>query len=215
MRVEQLAGRAELSVDTVRYYQKLGLLHPPLKEGRVALYNESHAHRLEEIRNLSEEGFSLAQIQSLAASEPHPLLQSLNDATESLSLGDLVNASSLDEDMVRLAIDAGLIRPISPGNNRFASSTLPMLRAGADLLDAGVPLDQLIQLAIRHAEHVDNVAKAAVALFAEHWGGAPSTSQTAAVEDIVPLVTDLVAEHFRQTLIEQVSRHVLRGSDSP
>ena len=36
MRVEQLAGRAELSVDTVRYYQKLGLLHPPLKEGRVA-----------------------------------------------------------------------------------------------------------------------------------------------------------------------------------
>jgi len=74
MRVEQLAGRAELSVDTVRYYQKLGLLHPPLKEDRVALYNDSHAHRLEEIRNLSEEGFSLAQIQSLAASEPHPLL---------------------------------------------------------------------------------------------------------------------------------------------
>ncbi len=35
-RVEALAAEAGISVDTVRYYQKLGLLHPPERQGRVA-----------------------------------------------------------------------------------------------------------------------------------------------------------------------------------
>ena len=35
-RVEELARRADASVDTIRFYQKRGLLMPPRREGRVA-----------------------------------------------------------------------------------------------------------------------------------------------------------------------------------
>ena len=155
MRVEQVAGDAQLSVDTVRYYQKIGILHPPIREGRVAVYDDSHSDRLNEIRQLSEDGFSLAQIQRLADSAPHPLLASLNGAADSLSLDELVVASGIDQEIVHLAVDAGLIRPLSTAGEQFGIATLSMLKAGVELLDAGVPFDELIHLAVRHADHVE------------------------------------------------------------
>ena len=45
-RVEDLAGRADVSVDTIRFYQKRRLLAPPLREGRVAWYGTEHLERL-------------------------------------------------------------------------------------------------------------------------------------------------------------------------
>ena len=209
MRVEQLAGDAELSVDTVRYYQKIGVLHPPTRQGRVAVYDDSHAFRLAEIRQLSHDGFSLAQIQRLTDSSAHPLLNSLSTAGESFTFGELVETSGVDAEIVRLAIDAGLIRPTRTGGDAFGPETLSMLKAGMGLLDAGVPFDQLIQLAVRHADHVERVAKDAVALFADQLSGEEDSSQAETVENIIPVVTELVAQHFHQTLIEQVTRHLL------
>ena len=66
-----------------------------------------------------------------------------------------------------------------------------------------------MQLAVRHAKHVESVSQDAVALFAQHLIESSNSSQTETVETIVPLVTELVAQHFRQTLIEHVGRHLL------
>ena len=44
--MEQLAAACDVSVDTVRYYQSLGLLPPPEREGRVAWYGAEHAERI-------------------------------------------------------------------------------------------------------------------------------------------------------------------------
>lgn len=214
MRVEQLAGDAQLSVDTIRYYQKIGILHPPTREGRVALYDDSHSDRLQEIKQLSDEGFSLAQIQQLGASSAHPLLASLNGSSDSLSFDELVAASGTDKEIVQLAVDAGLIRPLTTNGAQFGISTLSMLKAGVELLDAGVPFDELIHLAVRHADHVESVAKDAVDLFAKHLGETSVSSQTQVVETILPAVTELVAQHFRQTLIEQVGLHLQEGGHS-
>ena len=209
MRVEQLAGNSDLSVDTIRYYQKIGILHPPAREGRVALYDDSHTSRLNEIRQLSDDGFSLAQIQRLSGSSPHPLLSSLNRVAESISFDELVAQSGLDDELIRVAIDSGLIRPLATDSNRFDVDTLSMLKAGVGLLNSGLPFDELVQLAVRHAQHVENVAQDAVALFAQHLMDSSDSSQTETVQSIVPLVTELVAQHFRQTLVEHVGRHLL------
>ena len=69
LRVEELAGQSGVSVDTVRFYQGRGLLPPPRREGRVALYGDAHAERLRRIRTLVEDGFSLAQVGRLFARE--------------------------------------------------------------------------------------------------------------------------------------------------
>lgn len=69
MRVEQLAARSGVSVDTIRYYQNKGLLDPPRREGRVAWYGEAHQARLERIRALQQRGFTLATIARLVSGE--------------------------------------------------------------------------------------------------------------------------------------------------
>ena len=45
-RVEELAAKAGLSVDTVRYYQARGLLPPPTRSGRVGWYHQEHLERV-------------------------------------------------------------------------------------------------------------------------------------------------------------------------
>src|ERR1700730_12987371 len=68
-RVEELAARADISVDTVRYYQARDLLPPPIRSGRVALYSDVHIERLAEIRRLQGRGHSLAVIRRLLDGE--------------------------------------------------------------------------------------------------------------------------------------------------
>lgn len=69
LRVDQLAARADVSVDTIRFYQAKGLLAPPRRQGRVAWYGAGHLATLERIRLLRDRGLSLATIRRLLAGE--------------------------------------------------------------------------------------------------------------------------------------------------
>ena len=44
-RIDDLARAAGTSVRNVRYYQDGGMLPPPRRQGRVALYSEAHLAR--------------------------------------------------------------------------------------------------------------------------------------------------------------------------
>src|SRR5918997_4430890 len=68
-RVDELAARAGVSVDTVRFYQARGLLPQPERDGRVAWYSEDHLATLQRIRDLKDKGFTLATIRRLLAGD--------------------------------------------------------------------------------------------------------------------------------------------------
>src|SRR5258708_35863207 len=53
-RIDDLAHRAGLTVDTIRFYQREGLLPPAQREGRTKVYGLLHLERLERIRELQE-----------------------------------------------------------------------------------------------------------------------------------------------------------------
>jgi DNA-binding transcriptional MerR regulator len=63
--VEVLAARAGLPVRTIREYQTMRVLEPPVRRGRVGFYNDSHLRRLALIARLQERGYSLAGIRDL------------------------------------------------------------------------------------------------------------------------------------------------------
>lgn len=71
-RVAELAEAAGVAVDTVRFYQARGLIPPPMRRGRFAIYTSEHLERLRRIRALLEADFSLAQIRRLLESEHAP-----------------------------------------------------------------------------------------------------------------------------------------------
>ena len=63
--VSQLSRETSVSIDTIRYYQSLGLLHAPERRGRSAVYDDSHLDRLQRIRVMAGRGFSLKAIGAL------------------------------------------------------------------------------------------------------------------------------------------------------
>ena len=71
-RVGELAEAAGVGVDTVRFYQARGLIEPPARRGRFAIYTGAHLERLRRIRSLLDAGFSLAQIRRLLVEAGEP-----------------------------------------------------------------------------------------------------------------------------------------------
>jgi DNA-binding transcriptional MerR regulator len=69
-RIGQLARRCGVSQRTIDYYTDLGLLAPCERTpGNYRLYGEDAVERLELIRTLREQGWSLAEIHELLAAE--------------------------------------------------------------------------------------------------------------------------------------------------
>ena len=65
--IASLASTAGVGVETVRYYQRRGLLPVPKAVGAVRRYGEADAKRLRFIREAQAAGFSLDEIAELLA----------------------------------------------------------------------------------------------------------------------------------------------------
>src|SRR5258708_23459020 len=64
-RIDDLAHEAGITVDTIRYYAREGLMPAPTPAGRHRLYGDRHLDRLRRIRELQERRFSLAAIRAI------------------------------------------------------------------------------------------------------------------------------------------------------
>ena len=72
MTIGQLAASADVNVQTVRYYQRRGLLPTPVRpEGGVRRYGAEETARLGFIRRAQATGFSLAEVAQLLAANGH------------------------------------------------------------------------------------------------------------------------------------------------
>lgn len=65
-----LAKTTDVHVETIRYYQRRGLIAEPLKPlGGIRRYDEAHARRLRFIKHAQALGFSLDEVADLLALE--------------------------------------------------------------------------------------------------------------------------------------------------
>lgn len=67
MTIGALAKAGGVGVETIRYYQRRGLLAEPARAGGVRRYDGQDARRLRFIRAAQEAGFTLAEIAELLA----------------------------------------------------------------------------------------------------------------------------------------------------
>ncbi|MFD2258488.1 MerR family transcriptional regulator [Chelativorans composti] len=68
MTIGHLARETGVRVETIRFYEKCGLLPPPARTGgNYRAYEESHLRRLHFIRRARELGFSLDQVRAMLA----------------------------------------------------------------------------------------------------------------------------------------------------
>lgn len=63
--IGKFAKLGNVGVETVRYYQRMGLLEIPQRQGGPRLYDETHLRQLHFIRKAQTAGFSLQEIKTL------------------------------------------------------------------------------------------------------------------------------------------------------
>ncbi len=222
-RIDQLAAASGVRAETIRFYQGKKLLPGPRRVGRVAYYDDAHLERISRIRELLDQGLTLALIKRVLDGEggaaDQPLLASLARAKvgeRTYTRAELAAATGMPEALVQSIQLAGLIEPIRiGGEDRFSEADVSMARAGLRILGAGFPLHELIALAVEHAAATRQTAERAIELFDRHIrepGAANPSPEVveAAFRELLPQATRLVALFFQRTLVSRALAR-LRG----
>ncbi len=210
-RIDDLAHRAETTVDTIRFYQREGLLPAGERVGRTKHYGPEHLDRIRQIRDLQARRFSLAAIKALLTSDRHDLVDGIfaGEGVLSYSLADLVERTGLDPGFVEQLGAAGLLRdPADVGRAAYDATDLDMLRSVAELLKAGLPPGVVVELAAIYVTGVEAMQHQVLELFSGERGpvwrpGELETFQSQAAASaghLLPLVTRLVEYVHQRTL---------------
>jgi len=132
------------------------------------------------------------------------------------SRAELAVATGMPEALLAAIQLAGLVEPIrAGGEDRFSEADVAMARAGLRILGAGFPLQELLALAVSHANATKSFAEQAIELFDRHvrgtsTGEAEADKVEAAFRALLPEATRLVALFFQRTLVSQALAR-LRG----
>jgi len=210
IRIDELARRAGLTVDTIRFYQREGLLPPAARAGRSKVYGQDHLTRLAQIRDLQTRRFSLAAIKALLESDRPGLVDGIFSGEGSpYTLEDLVEQSGGSEELATRLRAAGLLRdPAEFGRDAYDATDLEVLRAVVELERLGLPDDVLVELASIYVQGVERMQLEVLELFSGHRGPAwdPEdlrafqTHAAAAAGQLLPLVTRIVEYVHQRTL---------------
>jgi len=235
-KVEELATATGVKVDTVRFYQGRGLIPPPERQGRTAVYHDRHLLRIRQIRSLLGQGFSLAQIarlpepgenaseaKSISVSEAHLLaaLAEERGGERALTRAELVAESGVPDELITAALAAGLLEPgLKEGEESYANSDVEMLRSGLALIGAGIPLGEMLELGRTHARQVQELCDAGIDLFDDHIRKASQSDTNPEVvglafQQLLPEVTRLVALHFQRTLVNRAIDRLRDKGEGP
>ncbi len=170
-RIDDLAQRAGVAVDTIRYYQREGLLPAGERVGRSLRYGPAHLERLERIRGLQARRFSLAAIRALLDHDGSVEGLLAGREGETFDHDSLVDASGVPVTLADGLEQAGLLRaPDEYGRAGYDSEDLDVLQAFGDLRALGVPDDVLVELAAVVVQGVDRLQHEVAAVFAGESG---------------------------------------------
>ena len=227
-RVEDLARRANLSVDTIRFYQKRRLLPAPERSGRLAWYGPEHLERLARVRELRSRGLTLALIGRIIDGDLDPTDAPLAAAVaradaetpeEFLTLAELAERSGVPVALLEaVARENLLVARVHDGEARYTTADIAIVQQGLGLLQQGLPLPDLLALANDHHEKTREIAETAVGLFDRYVREPLRASDlpdeekaerlVEAFRTLLPAVTTLVAHHFRRVLLEVAQEHL-------
>lgn len=140
------------------------------------------------------------------------------DATDLVTLDELADAAELSLPLLEALTREGLLLPSATDPDRYSLADAETVRAGLELVEAGLPLAELLDLARRYDAAMRDVADHAVDLFVrfvrDPVQGTAATEEEAAdrlvsaFRTMLPATSRLVADHFRQLLIARARARI-------
>jgi DNA-binding transcriptional MerR regulator len=212
-RIDELARLAGTTTRNIRVYRDRGLLHPPLRVGRIALFNDTHLTRLRLITSLLDRGYNIAHV--------HEMLSAWEQGKgvgDMLGLESAIAGSWATEKPERMSVaDAKRLVDDEPGFERMVGLGIiklddgeaiivrpKLIEAFNEIRQYGVATDKLIDLHEQIAPLVDQISGLLVQAGIEEVlhrinPGAALPPDT----EVAELITMLV--RFRTTAVSAVS----------
>ncbi|HEY5014197.1 MAG TPA: MerR family transcriptional regulator [Acidimicrobiia bacterium] len=146
-RIDDLAREAGITVDTIRYYAREGLMPAPTPAGRHRLYGSRHLDRLRRIRELQERRFSLAAIRAIVETNRPGIDDLFSGSGRTYTLDELIERSGVAPELVERirAVDL-LPDPVEFGRDAYDETDLVLLDALVELQRIGMPAEVLVEL---------------------------------------------------------------------
>jgi DNA-binding transcriptional MerR regulator len=178
-RIDELARLAGTTTRNIRVYRDRGLLHPPLRVGRLALFNDTHLTRLRLISSMLDRGYNISHVREMLTAWEQG--KDLGDvlgletaiagtwAAEKPTTMAIADARRLiaDEHAFERLVGAGLIRIDEDGQD--ATVMRPkLIEAFNDIREYGITIDKLIDIHERVLPLVDQISAILVQAGAEH-----------------------------------------------
>ncbi len=222
--VDELARRGGTTVRQVRLYIERGLLPRPRREGRSAYYTELHVHRLQMILRLMSRGYTIAAIKELTDAWDsqrgladvlgleRALTAPFGEAPRHVTREAIASAFPVDDldEIIDRAIAIGLLER---DGDDFILTVPAFFDVGAELVDTGVPVSAVLDIAERIRAATAGLADDFVAMFLEHiWqpfvdAGEPADAiagLTNAIERQRAVATRVVAAALDAAMQERV-----------
>ena len=227
--IDELAQRVDMTVRNLREWRTLGVLPPAEIRGRVGYYDPSVVSRIESIKELQRQGFTLELIHRmlgasdgfgedvlrLAATLRAPFRE------ENAPVVDLVEMAkrwgSVSPGKLRRAAELGLIRKRADGRYEFTSARVA--RVGEALHELGLSLHETLEATAEIRAHADGIAEMFERVWMRHvWqpfldadmpeSGLPQLQQT--LSEVQPLAMDAVVALFAVAMEARIEEGIAR-----
>ncbi|OBH73906.1 MerR family transcriptional regulator [Mycobacterium intracellulare] len=176
-RIDDLARLAGTTTRNIRVYRDRGLLPPPLRVGRIALFNDTHLTRLRLITSMLDRGYTIAHVREMLSAWEEG--KNLGDVlgletaiagpwtTEKPETMPLADAQRLVDDPQGFERLVALQVIRIDGSN--ATITRPkLIEAFNEIRGYGVEFDKLIDLHEQIVPEIDKISDMLVRAGAEH-----------------------------------------------
>jgi DNA-binding transcriptional MerR regulator len=220
-RVDDLARAAGTTVRNVRAYQERGLLHPPQRVGRIAVFDESHLARLKLVTSMLDRGYTSANIAEMLTA-----WEKGDDLADVLGLERLVRPWAADEpttmplrevrelagdeaDLDRLVAD----QLVDVRGNHAVVQRPRLLRAFAEARGYGVPMDRMLSVHEQIVPMLEDIGRILVVAGAREAAPLPAADQVSerSVNDMVTMLLRfraLAMESVMATLEHAIDRRI-------
>jgi DNA-binding transcriptional MerR regulator len=221
-RIDDLARLAGTTTRNVRVYRDRGLLPPPLRVGRIALFNDTHLTRLRLITSMLNRGYNIAHVREmLSAWEEGKNLGDVlgldsaivgtwtTEKSQTMPLAEarrLINDAKAFDRLVRLQV----IRV----DGAQATITRPkLIDAFNEIRGYGVTMEKLIDLHEHIVPLVDQISEMLVRAGAEHVADRIKPREALPADtEIAELITMLV--RFRTQAVASVTATLASSIES-
>ena len=217
--IDELARTTGMTARNIRAHQSRGLLPPPEVRGRTGYYGDVHVARIEMIKEMQTEGFSLELIRRMIESANGssaevlgftralraPFVEEEPQITDAAELAR--RFGSTDPALLERAEKLGLLRPI--GEGQYEEPSPRLADAGEALAHIGISVEEAMDIFEHIRRHSDSVSKNFVRLFLERvWkpfdaDGRPEERWPEvrdALERLRPLASEAVLATFQLSM---------------